>query len=234
MPLLALLAIWARGESPKIESVLLEVLGVLLFAAAALASRRLLHGLLGWWRGRPRRILRAGFLVRGGGCRRCCTRGRRIRRPGCVFGRHGAGRERLPSPHGKPPQTVSRCVVGVFFVTIGLQLDGAQILSAPLAVFAWLAVLVPVKIGSTPRALRATRLSALDASRTHSVGACGEFALLLLGMVLQQHLIPATVVQPMLVALVLSMALAPLLIRHHDVLASVLEPHRRRHSATPC
>jgi len=49
VPLLALLAIWARGESPKIESVLLEVLGVLmLFAAAALASRRLLHGLLGW------------------------------------------------------------------------------------------------------------------------------------------------------------------------------------------
>ncbi len=49
VPLLALLAIWARGESPKIESVLLEVLGVLmLFAAAAFASRRLLHGLLGW------------------------------------------------------------------------------------------------------------------------------------------------------------------------------------------
>lgn len=39
----------ARGDSPKIESVLLEVLGVLvLFAAAAVASRRLLHGLLGW------------------------------------------------------------------------------------------------------------------------------------------------------------------------------------------
>nr|EIF4392600.1 heat resistance system K+/H+ antiporter KefB-GI [Escherichia coli] len=49
VPLLALLAIWARGESPKIEHVLLEVFGVLLlFAAAALASRRLLHGLLGW------------------------------------------------------------------------------------------------------------------------------------------------------------------------------------------
>lgn len=49
VPLLALLAIWARGESPKIEHVLLEVFGVLLlFAAAALVSRRLLHGLLGW------------------------------------------------------------------------------------------------------------------------------------------------------------------------------------------
>ena len=54
------------------------------------------------------------------------------------------------------------------------------------------------------------------------MGHGGEFALLLLGTVLQQHLIPATVVQPMLVALVLSMALAPLLIRHHDVLARFL------------
>jgi Kef-type K+ transport system membrane component KefB len=121
---------------------------------------------------------------------------------------------------------------GVFFVTIGLQLDAAQILSAPLAVLAWLVVLVPVKILLNTLALRATRLSALDAWRTGiALGHGGEFALLLLGTVLQQHLIPATVVQPMLVALVLSMALAPLLIRHHDVLA-VLEPHRRRHSAT--
>ena len=34
VPLLALLAIWARGESPKIEHVLLEVFGVLLLFAA--------------------------------------------------------------------------------------------------------------------------------------------------------------------------------------------------------
>ena len=122
--------------------------------------------------------------------------------------------------HLKPFRDV---LSGVFFVTIGLQLDGAQILSAPLTVLAWLAVLVPVKIGLNTLALRATRLSALDAWRTGiALGHGGEFALLLLGMVLQQHLIPATVVQPMLVALVLSMALAPLLIRHHDVLARFL------------
>lgn len=48
------------------------------------------------------------------------------------------------------------------------------------------------------------------------LGHGGEFALLLLGMVLQQRLIDAAVVQPMLVALVLSMALAPVFIRHHD------------------
>ncbi len=32
--------------------------------------------------------------------------------PGGLPRRDGAGRERLPAPHGKPPQAVSRCVVG--------------------------------------------------------------------------------------------------------------------------
>ncbi len=60
----------------------------------------------------PRGIVRARLLVRGGGCRRRCARGRRIRRPGGLTRRDGAGRERLPAPHGKPPQAVSRCAVG--------------------------------------------------------------------------------------------------------------------------
>ncbi|MEZ1377024.1 sodium:proton exchanger, partial [Enterobacter hormaechei] len=49
VPLLALLAIWARGDAPGLGRVLGEVAGVLLlFAVSAVASRRLLHGLLGW------------------------------------------------------------------------------------------------------------------------------------------------------------------------------------------
>ena len=225
VPLLALLAIWARGESPKIESVLLEVLGVLmLFAAAALASRRLLHGLLGWVarQGHEESFVLVSLCVVVAAAAAAHAVG-----VSAALGAFLAGmvlgesdfRHHMES-HLKPFRDV---LSGVFFVTIGLQLDGAQILSAPLAVLAWLAVLVPVKIGLNTLALRATRLSALDAWRTGiALGHGGEFALLLLGMVLQQHLIPATVVQPMLVALVLSMALAPLLIRHHDVLARFL------------
>lgn len=225
VPLLALLAIWARGESPKIESVLLEVLGVLmLFAAAALASRRLLHGLLGWVarQGHEESFVLVSLCVVVAAAAAAHAVG-----VSAALGAFLAGmvlgesdfRHHMES-HLKPFRDV---LSGVFFVTIGLQLDGAQILSAPLAVFAWLAVLVPVKIGLNTLALRATRLSAFDAWRTGiALGHGGEFALLLLGMVLQQHLIPATVVQPMLVALVLSMALAPLLIRHHDVLARFL------------
>ena len=225
VPLLALLAIWARGESPKVESVLLEVLGVLvLFAAAAVASRRLLHGLLGWVarQGHEEAFMLASLCVVVAAAAAAHAVG-----VSAALGAFLAGmvlgesdfRHHMES-HLKPFRDV---LSGVFFVTIGLQLDGAQILSAPLTVLAWLAVLVPVKIVLNTLALRATRLSALDAWRTGiALGHGGEFALLLLGMVLQQHLIPATVVQPMLVALVLSMALAPLLIRHHDVLARFL------------
>ncbi len=225
VPLLALLAIWARGESPKVESMLLEVSGVLvLFAAAAVASRRLLHGLLGWVarQGHEEAFMLASLCVVVAAAAAAHAVGVSAALgaflAGMVLGESDV-RHHMEN-HLKPFRDV---LSGVFFVTVGLQLDGAQILSAPLTVLAWLAVLVPVKIVLNTLALRATRLSALDAWRTGiALGHGGEFALLLLGMVLQQHLIPATVVQPMLVALVLSMALAPLLIRHHDVLARFL------------
>ena len=225
VPLLALLAIWARGESPKVESMLLEVLGVLvLFAAAAVASRRLLHGLLGWVarQGHEEAFMLASLCVVVAAAAAAHAVGVSAALgaflAGMVLGESDV-RHHMEN-HLKPFRDV---LSGVFFVTVGLQLDGAQILSAPLTVLAWLAVLVPVKIVLNTLALRAARLSALDAWRTGiALGHGGEFALLLLGMVLQQHLIPATVVQPMLVALVLSMALAPLLIRHHDVLARFL------------
>ncbi len=165
----------------------------------------------------PRGIVRARLLVRGGGCRRRCARGRRIRRPGALLAGMVLGesdfRHHMES-HLRPFRDV---LSGLFFVTIGLQLDVAQIVAAPLAVLGWLLALVPLKMGLNFLALRATRLSALDAWRTGIVlGHGGEFALLLLGMVMQQHLVAANVVQQMLVALVLSMGLAPLLIRHHD------------------
>lgn len=228
VPLLALLAIWARGESPKIEHVLLEVFGVLLlFAAAALASRRLLHGLLGWVarRGHEESFVLVSLCVVVAAAAAAHAVGVSAALgallAGMVLGESDF-RHHMES-HLRPFRDV---LSGLFFVTIGLQLDVAQIVAAPLAVLGWLLALVPLKMGLNFLALRATRLSALDAWRTGIVlGHGGEFALLLLGMVMQQHLVAANVVQQMLVALVLSMGLAPLLIRHHDRWARSLRDH---------
>ncbi|SFF65975.1 monovalent cation:H+ antiporter-2, CPA2 family [Fontimonas thermophila] len=229
VPLLALLAIWARGEVPRAERVLLEVLGVLLlFAAAAIASRHVLRGVLGWVarRGHEESFVLVSLCVVVAAAAAAHAVG-----VSAALGAFLAGMVLGESDfkhhmenHLKPFRDV---LSGLFFVTIGLQLDGALVFSAPLAVLAWLLVLVPVKIVLNTLALRITRLSALDAWRTGLVlGHGGEFALLLLGLALQQQLIPAAVVQPMLVALVLSMAMAPLVIRHHDALAQFLSSAR--------
>lgn len=229
VPILALLAIWARGGSPRIESVLLEVSGVLvLFAVSAIASRRLLHGLLGWVarRGHEESFVLVSLCVVVAAATAAHAIG-----VSAALGAFLAGmvlgesdfRHHMEN-HLKPFRDV---LSGLFFVTIGLQLDVAQVVATPLAVLAWLLMLVPIKVVLNTIALRLMRLSALDAWRTGIVlGHGGEFALLLLGMVLQQHLIPAVVVQPMLVALVLSMALAPLLIHRHDILARFLSRSR--------
>lgn len=224
VPVLALLAIWARGESPGPGSVLLEVLGVLaLFALSAIASRRLLHGVLGW-------VARQGheesFVLVSLSLVVAAAAGAHALGVSAALGAFLAGmvlgecdfRHHMEG-HLKPFRDV---LSGVFFVTIGLQLDVGQIVAAPLTVLGWLLVLIPLKTGLNFIALRATRLSSLDAWRTGIVlGHGGEFALLLLGMVMQQQLMAITVVQPMLVALVLSMGLAPLLIRHHGSLAQL-------------
>ncbi len=225
VPLLALLAIWARGEAPEIEAVLLEVLGVpALFAVSAIASRHLLHGLLGWVarRGHEESFVLVSLCVVVAAAASAHAVGLSAALgaflAGMVLGESDF-RHHMED-HLKPFRDV---LSGLFFVTIGLQLDLQQVVAAPLAVLAWLLALMPVKMLLNYLALRTARLSTLDAWRAGiALGHGGEFALLLLGMVLQQHLIPAAVVQPMLVALVLSMAAAPLLIRHHDWMASAL------------
>lgn len=219
VPLLALLAIWARGDATGLSRVLGELAGVLLlFAASAVASRRLLHGLLGWvarqGHEEPFVLVSLSLVVAAAAAAHALGVSAALGAflAGMVLGESDF-RHHMEN-HLKPFRDV---LSGLFFVTIGLQLDVAQIVAAPLAVLGWLLALVPLKMGLNFLALRATRLSALDAWRTGIVlGHGGEFALLLMGMVMQQHLIAANVVQPMLVALVLSMGLAPLLIRHHD------------------
>lgn len=185
VPLLALLAIWARGEVPRAERVLLEVLGVLLlFAAAAIASRHVLRGVLGWVarRGHEESFVLVSLCVVVAAAAAAHAVG-----VSAALGAFLAGMVLGESDfkhhmenHLKPFRDV---LSGLFFVTIGLQLDGALVFSAPLAVLAWLLVLVPVKIVLNTLALRITRLSALDAWRTGLVlGHGGEFALLLLGL----------------------------------------------------
>ncbi len=219
MPLLALLAIWGAASRRRSRACCSKCWACWCCRGSGGASRRLLHGLLGWVarQGHEEAFVLASLcvvvarppLARGG-----------VPPPGARSGRDGAGRERRPSPHGKPPQTVSRCVVGGVLRDCRPAAGRSADSSAPLAVLAWLAVLVPVKIGFNTLALRATRLSALDPlAHGHSVGAWRRVRPAVVGHGLAAASDPRDRRTTHAGALVLGLALAPLLIRHHDVLA---------------
>ncbi len=119
-------------------------------------------------------------------------------------------------------------LLGLFFVTVGTQLD----LAALRDDWPWVLLLTAgVVLGKGGLIVLLTRLYQSDwgvAIRTGAVLAQGgEFGFALLALALSDGLVDARQIQPLLAALVLSMLIAPLLIRYNGALAKRLSSHYR-------
>jgi len=114
-------------------------------------------------------------------------------------------------------------LLGLFFITVGTLLD-LSLLSQRLWLVLLLVVgLLIVKASLVTLITRRTAASTRKALRTGIVLAQGsEFGFALLTLMLNQHLADAAVVQPLLAAIVLSMVLSPLLIRHNRGIAAFI------------
>lgn len=114
-------------------------------------------------------------------------------------------------------------LLGLFFVTIGMQLDYAA-LPRHAITLAWLVpALIVGKVLINALVAKAAGARAEAALRSALVLAQGgEFGLLLLSMAAGAALLPDAVAQPLLTAVVVSMALAPLLLGFNADLASAL------------
>jgi CPA2 family monovalent cation:H+ antiporter-2 len=103
-------------------------------------------------------------------------------------------------------------LVGVFFVTTGMDIDLTIILRSPAAVLAFIALFA----GKSAIVYGAVRLLGVRPDIAVRTAAClaqgGEFGLLLLALGLSGGVIEANIAQPALVAVVLSMAAAPAII----------------------
>jgi CPA2 family monovalent cation:H+ antiporter-2 len=236
IPLLILLAIWQRGGSPDPLAIGAEVLRVLaLFAVAAILSRPLLHRLMAW-------VARHGsaevFLLSAWLMVLAAAYGAHALGVSAALGAFLAGMVLGESDFRHRVEDDIRpfrdLLIGLFFITVGLQMDARQVVSAPLAVLAWLVVLIPVKLVMAWAALRLAGLGRTDAWRAGLILAHGgEFGLLLIATALSAGILSAAVGQPALVALVLSMAAAPVLIGHHEALARRLSGRLRKDAAAP-
>ena len=114
-------------------------------------------------------------------------------------------------------------LLGLFFVTIGMQLDVPELLAHLPVVLALLAGLLLVKatiVLLAARPFAGQWFKALRAGIVLSPG--GEFGFALIALLLDNRLIGAAFTQPLLAAITLSMLIAPVLIRHNKRIARMI------------
>lgn len=125
-------------------------------------------------------------------------------------------------------------LLGLFFVTVGMEVPPSIVLSAPLSVLAWLLVFMPGKALIAFLVGASMRWSAPVAIRIAVIlGLGGEFGLLLLTQALHADVMDPAVGQPALLALVTSMALGPVSIQRNGSIAQLFgrASHRLRSAA---
>ena len=111
-------------------------------------------------------------------------------------------------------------LLGLFFVTIGMQLDVPGLvrhLPAVTAILAGMLLLKTVIVMLAARGFAGQWFKALRTGIVLSEG--GEFGFALLTLLLQNRLIGSEITQPVLAAITLSMVLSPFLIRHNKRIA---------------
>lgn len=118
-------------------------------------------------------------------------------------------------------------LLGLFFVSIGMRLDPSVIPEHWLTVALVFIGIVVVKAALIVGLLRAFAVETVQAVRTGIVlGHGGEFGLLITTLALEVGIVGAAFGQPLLAGLILSMAIAPFLIRFNGAIARGLLPSR--------
>ena len=107
-------------------------------------------------------------------------------------------------------------LLGLFFITVGMLLDVRLLLRTLPLVSAILAGMLLLKTAVVAIAAQPATKSWFKSLRTGVVVAQGgEFGFALLILLLRRELLQPAIVQPLLAAIVLSMVLSPILIRHN-------------------
>ncbi len=114
-------------------------------------------------------------------------------------------------------------LLGLFFITVGMLLNLALLLRHFALVMALLAGMLALKAAVIALAARRPARSWFKAIRAGVVASPGgEFGFALLTLLLRHQLLAAAIVQPLLAATVVSMVIAPLLIRHNRLITRTL------------
>lgn len=124
-------------------------------------------------------------------------------------------------------------LVGLFFITVGMEIDLPVIVISPGAILVWCLVFLLGKALVTFIVGLMLRRAAVVALRVAiNLAHGGEFGLLLVTLSINTGLLQSEIGQPVLIALALTMGLAPLLIQHSMLVDHLLGHPLARMAAT--
>lgn len=107
-------------------------------------------------------------------------------------------------------------LLGLFFISVGMMLDVRVLQSEFWLIAIVLAAMLVLKAGIMAGVARLSGLPAFKAVRTGIVlSSGGEFGIAILTILMQGRVVDVSITQPMLVAIVLSMVMAPLVLREN-------------------
>ena len=114
-------------------------------------------------------------------------------------------------------------LLGLFFITIGMALDWKLVWERWLLVLVLLVLLVLLKVAITAALAKVLGAAPGVALRTGLyLAQAGEFGFVLLTLAQDQALLPSTLLNPVLAAMVLSMLVAPIIINYSNTLVMKL------------
>jgi CPA2 family monovalent cation:H+ antiporter-2 len=114
-------------------------------------------------------------------------------------------------------------LLGLFFLTVGMEVDPSMIAVAPLAVFAWIIAFLPGKALITMLAGAIVRWPATVVARIAAIlSHGGEDGLLLLSLAVKAGAVEPQIGQPVLLALVATMAIGSILIQRNTEVAQLV------------
>ena len=112
-------------------------------------------------------------------------------------------------------------LLGLFFITVGMQVDPRAIATSPFGALLWLTFFLFAKPMLGVLAMRAAGYDVMSSVRAATVLAHGsEITLLILTQAMSASLLPASAGQAALIAAALSMGLAPVIIQHNRLIAT--------------
>jgi CPA2 family monovalent cation:H+ antiporter-2 len=235
LPFLVLVGAHQAGGEPHALDVLRQMgIAAVVLVSAAVISRPLFRGVLSWVaRAKSADLFLLSVLLLALGT----AYGARLAGLAAPIGAFLAGMVIGESDFRHQVEDDIRSfrdvLLGLFFVTVGMELNPSVVTVSPLTVVAWIIIFVPGKAMIAAISGALLGWPAQMAVRVAVVLAHGgEFGLLLLTQAIAAGTIAPQVGHPALLALALTMGIAPVLIQRNDRIARIVAATLWRLTAT--